>query len=178
MKINRTIALISIVFAIIVICISTTFDKSIFGDDFSGPDFFPRICAVCMILLSLMLLLQNRKEVPVKNMSFKPFAVPIIVLLVLMVYILLLKVIGFTIASFLLCMFFLKIFGVKKPIISCIFSAIAAFGVNFVFNDLLAVSLPEGILPPWSQIAALVFIALYIIVLLVLKFIRGGKHND
>ncbi|MDR2860300.1 MAG: tripartite tricarboxylate transporter TctB family protein [Elusimicrobiota bacterium] len=175
MKQNQLIAVVFIVFAVITIFLTFGFENSVFGNDYSGPGFFPRICAIAMIILSALLLFQNRHEQPLKNMNLTFLKIPAIGLASLIIYVLLLKIIGFTISSFILIVVLLRLFGVKKPITIPFFAVLISWIVNYVFNDLLTVSLPEGLLPQKLQIIFPAAVGVYIIVLAIIHFNKRGK---
>jgi hypothetical protein len=175
MKQNQLIAIIFIILAASVILLSFGFDQTGFRNDFSGPGFFPQICAAALILLSLFLFFYKKDGFFLKNFEIKKFRTPIIGVSSLIIYILLLRTIGFTISSFILIIFFLLLFGVRKPILIPFFALVTAWGVNFIFNNLLAVSLPEGIFTQKFQTIIFIITGVYIVIALIIKLIKRGK---
>ncbi len=110
------------------------------------PGFFPFLAAIILAFLSLILLLQtwakNRDETKV----FGNLWAPSIIVIGLAVYVLIFNVVGFLIATVILSATVLWVLDTKPWWILTIVSLIFSIGSYILFDRLLGMQLPGGIL--------------------------------
>jgi putative tricarboxylic transport membrane protein len=110
-----------------------------------GPGFIPFILALCVCLLSLLLLLQaslSKKEKIQDNVGFRVSAVYVVCLIV--AYVLLFKKIGYLLSTFLLMTFFFKSMGTRRWMLALIEASLATLLSYFLFGLILKLNLPTG----------------------------------
>ncbi len=137
-----------LLFAIYVAIESYSFDLGKWS--MPGPGYFPFGAALVIGIISLLFLLKTLRKAPSKEI---PTSIPkgrwrnvVLSLVAMVVYIFLLKSIGFVLCTFLLVIFFLRVVEPQRWFTTLIVSLSVSLGSHLLFNVLLDVQLPKGIL--------------------------------
>jgi putative tricarboxylic transport membrane protein len=122
-------------------------------DNQIGPAFFPRLLSVGMILLCAALIVQTIRKVPQgEGFVFTPgnpaFRRILITFAACVVFGVLLKVLGFILCSVLLLFGLMYMMGNRKIPQMIGVSLITSLVVQLVFEKLLGIALPYGLLEP------------------------------
>lgn len=149
---KKTDTIVGFIFLIIGIAIFITsfgFQQTLITDNYLGAAFFPRIIALCLSLVSVMLIVSSRKSKEKAEAEEQIFALekmfrPLLVIAGLFLYMLIIKFAGFCISSTLLFWSILAVSQVKKPLFYLIAPLFIGV-VYFVFRYLFLVQLPTGI---------------------------------
>lgn len=147
---NIITAILFIIFGSWIIYASSNFQQTFLADNFIGADFFPRIMAIIMIILAVLLLittfydktLKNTKLSDIFNRSMK---LPIVGILILTIYLLIMDYLGFIISTIVLNLVLLLIFKVKKLHYLILVPLLTTLIIYYVFSNFLMVPIPEGI---------------------------------
>lgn len=116
-----------------------------------GPSFFPNLLAVVMIGFSAVLVLQglfSKKPSDFDPVDFRSFGIwrALLALLAAVAYAFLLKPLGFIPVTTLFILSLMLLLGSRRPLDLALTPLLAALSVWFVFERLLAISLPVGLL--------------------------------
>ncbi len=110
-----------------------------------GPEFFPRIIAIGLLILGGILLIQNTiiksedKELKFfKKDNMKSY----LVMLITLVYLIAMSFVGFVISSIIYLIILMIMYGIENKIKAVINSVVIVGIVYVVFNNLLSVPLP------------------------------------
>ncbi|MDD4219972.1 MAG: tripartite tricarboxylate transporter TctB family protein [Sphaerochaetaceae bacterium] len=125
-----------------------------FPEDFImklGPDFYPELLSVALIILSLTLFIRtilgkNTSKFIAINIRDKRFQKVIISLGLAILYAMFLKRVGFIPITILFLFAFLLLLNIRKPLTLIAVPIVASFALWFVFQKILTVSLPIGLL--------------------------------
>ncbi len=115
---------------------------------FYGPEFFPRILSVIMVILGLSLILNACSGHSLKKTDHidpKGFTRMLISIGICVSYLFIMKLLGFTVATFgflFILMTFLKQKGILVRILSSLITSIAVWSI---FKYFLIIPLPEGL---------------------------------
>jgi putative tricarboxylic transport membrane protein len=110
------------------------------------PGFFPFWGGVILAVLSGLLLLQAWSGPGKGGKAFGAIWRPIIMIIGLIVYVAILNTLGYLIATVVLSIILLRVLGTKRSWVLAIAALSIAFGSYIVFDRLLNVTLPAGIL--------------------------------
>jgi putative tricarboxylic transport membrane protein len=113
-----------------------------FPEDFImklGPDFYPELLSVALIILSLTLFIRT-------ILGDKRFQKVIISLGLAILYAMFLKRVGFIPITILFLFAFLLLLNIRKPLTLIAVPIVASFALWFIFQKILTVSLPIGLL--------------------------------
>ena len=142
---NRIISVILLVFSIFVWLGANQFPAS--NGQGLGPDFFPKITAIILGILATILFFK-KEENEESVFTFPRSAVPLFVggLITLVLYVFLIEFIGFTISTVLLTFSWMWLMGIRKWVTLIAASILISVGIGAVFEFLLSVPIPHGIL--------------------------------
>lgn len=110
------------------------------------PGFYPFLCAMVLIVLSSILLVQAFRGRNVRAQPFGNILRPIILIIGLGVYILIYDFAGYVIATVILSAIVLRVLETKPWWILAIVSFAISIGSYILFDRILGVALPKGIL--------------------------------
>ena len=151
-KANYGIMIVFLFLSLFVFISAASFEQTLIQDDYVGAAFFPEVLAGVTALLALFLGWLNRRGMfdedtrSLADLFPREIRLPLAGLLLLTVYVLLLEPLGFILATFLLNISLLLLFGVRSLLYLLIFSSVISLAVYTVFYKILIVPLPEGIL--------------------------------
>lgn len=142
---NRIISIILLVFSIFVWLGANEFPVS--NGQGLGPDFFPKVTAIILGVLATILFFK-KEDSEESIFSFPRSAVPLFVsgLIALVLYVIFIEFIGFTISTILLTFSWMWLMGIRKWITLIVASILISVGIAAVFEFLLFVPIPHGIL--------------------------------
>lgn len=142
---NRIISIILLVFSIFVWLGANEFPAS--NGQGLGPDFFPKATAIILGVLATMLFFK-KEDTEERVFSFTRSAAPLFVggILALGIYVLMIDFIGFTISTIFLTCTWMWLMGIRKWLTLIIASILISVGIAAVFEYLLFVPIPHGIL--------------------------------
>lgn len=140
--------------SVLIYVMTFTFKETLIRDNYTGPAFFPRIIAVCLLLLSLALIVTSltkpkdakKENEEIKSIFSKAMFKPIAASIILIIYVLfLLEFLGFTLSSIVLFLGLLIISQTRKKAYYII-APIFVIGVTLLFRYGFMVQLPVGII--------------------------------
>ncbi|MDF2821061.1 MAG: hypothetical protein K0R15_1502 [Clostridiales bacterium] len=140
---NLISAIIFIIIGIYVLIEVSTF-PNLGGEQVTGPEFFPKILAIVLIVLSLILFIstildkENRETGLFNALATKTY----ITMFSLLAYVLLMGILGFIIPTIVFLIGMIRLCGMKSIPRIAIVSILATFVIYGVFQLLLAVPLP------------------------------------
>ncbi len=144
MKQDRWIAMAILSISLIFFIMSYSIVVNVPDYEAVGSKGVPLFLSIVMIVLSLMLLIRPT-NFNFGEYSKKGFLKQMIFLLMLLVYSILLEEVGFIIGNTAFMMFTMIFFGAKKYVATLI-SIIVTLSFYILFNILLGLTLPDGIL--------------------------------
>lgn len=143
----------NIISSVILICLSIfiliqakTFPKA--GGNIPGPGFFPKILAIFLIGLSSALIIlsyinkEDKKVVLIDKNNSKVY----LTILIITIYLILMNIVGFLISTPILLFVLILVYGMKGYIKNVIISVFITVVIYGVFQVLLTVPLPSGII--------------------------------
>ncbi|MEH7332557.1 tripartite tricarboxylate transporter TctB family protein [Neobacillus drentensis] len=143
-KFDRVASIVFLAVGVLFIVGSRHISSSSYGS-VVGPDIFPFILGILLVLLSIRLFFEaNQSKGATGNkekLDYKPF---LIIFVATLLYILTLETIGYVITTFLFLLVCFQTMERKKLIMSIIISAAFSGLVYFLFVDVL-----KGTLPGW-----------------------------
>lgn len=142
----------SLVFPMIMICFSLValifiqgFEAPMFQDASVDAKFFPRVIAIAILIISLLLILQEKIKPSLQTIPPIFSKMAIYGFLYLIGYAVLIHFIGYLYATLAAFTLYLICFKVKKP--SYYVTAwLFVFGIYYLFSEVFIISLPEGAL--------------------------------
>lgn len=142
---NRIISIILLVFSIFVWLAANEFPAS--NGQGLGPDFFPKATAIILGVLATMLFFR-KEDTEESIFSFPRSAGPLFVsgIIALGLYVLMIEYMGFTISTIFLTFSWMWLMGIRKWITLIVASILISVGIAAVFEFLLFVPIPHGIL--------------------------------
>ncbi|MAI11837.1 MAG: hypothetical protein CBD27_07465 [Rhodospirillaceae bacterium TMED167] len=118
-------------------------------EDSTQPSFFPWVVTVCLLILSLLLLLQGvlpiasiQAPAPINVKKWKIFSALISVI----VYLVALPQLGFVVANIVLFGALMLLYGERRPVPLISGSILVPIAIFLIFRDLFQIRLPSGIL--------------------------------
>jgi putative tricarboxylic transport membrane protein len=113
-----------------------------------GPDYFPKLAAIILGLLAIMLIFKKEKQDgEVYEISGKSSALLFVLgFVVMIVYAILIQWLGFSISSVLVAISWMVLMGIRKWVTLLVASVLISAGITYVFEYLLSVPIPHGIL--------------------------------
>ncbi|MGV8980587.1 tripartite tricarboxylate transporter TctB family protein [Clostridium sp.] len=144
---NIIISCVFILIGILVLVNVSTF-PSMGPDQITGPEFFPGLLALILIVLSAVLFISNYRS---KDQSptglFDEYAIKAYITMAGLVgYLVLINIVGFIIATPILLFGLMRFYGMKQYPKLVLSSVIITGAIYGVFKLLLAVPLPTGII--------------------------------
>jgi len=131
-----------LIFAVSAFLYSNNFSNN----EFYGPDFFPKIINISMMILGGYMLVKSLFTFKNSKESFKfnqQTALKILLFILLMIgYFLLFFILGFIISSIIFLLFAQWIFGVKNKLTIIIVSALVPIGLYLFFTQLFNIPIP------------------------------------
>lgn len=125
---------------------ATQFDLSFIGDSGLGPEFFPKVIAVVLFVLSAVLFYGSVKNKEKKSIYNENMRYTFTVMFVFAVYIFLIKVLGYLSSTIIFAFVVITILKSKSMILKIIFSVIFPTALYLLFTYAFKVSLPVGLL--------------------------------
>ena len=157
-KNTRIFAIISALIGGVIICSTYTFSKSFIQYDV-GPDVYPRLLSILVVLLCLFLIIkpgegreknnteEKNKTEEKSDAEGKIFSLKLFFYLALMVACVLLSdVLGFILSAIIVFMTMMWIMGERRILRMVIISSVFCVIVYLLVSELLSVPLPLGIL--------------------------------
>ncbi|MCF7933904.1 MAG: tripartite tricarboxylate transporter TctB family protein [Spirochaetia bacterium] len=151
-RINSITGIVFIALGVFIIAYSFTFKATLVKDHYTGPEFFPRLIALGMILLSLILIATSRtsgqKTDSKETVRFfsKGMKTPLMTMGMLVVYVsVMLEALGFALSSILLFLALLRLLEVKRTRFY-VLAPIFVIVVTALFRYVFLVQLPTGII--------------------------------
>ena len=144
-KISIVISLFFIAVSIGVFCVAWTYPEEFSGA--VGPGFFPMIIAGIVFFLSVLLLVNIRKQKADESGAFftKANAMVLLSLVITALYVAAIGVLGFLLSTVLYLIGLMKFFRVKSRILPLLVSGLTTGILYCVFTLFLSVQLPRGI---------------------------------
>lgn len=125
---------------------ATQFDLSFVGDSGLGPEFFPKVIAVILFVLSAMLFygsMKNKNKKPIYNENMK---YTFMVMFVFTVYIFLISFLGYLSSTVIFAFAIITILKSKSMLLKILFSVAFPTALYLLFTYAFKVSLPVGLL--------------------------------
>ncbi|HBJ79678.1 MULTISPECIES: tripartite tricarboxylate transporter TctB family protein [Fusobacterium] len=124
---------------------STQFNMAFIGDSGLGPDFFPKVIAIILFILSGMLFIgslrnKNKKSIHNPNMKYT-----FMVIFAFAVYIFLIDRIGYLVSTIIFAFIVITILKSKSKILNIIFAIAFPIALYLLFTYAFKVSLPVGL---------------------------------
>lgn len=138
---EKIFSIILCVISGIVIYSANRFDMSYIGDSGLGPDFFPKVIAVILIILSVLLFLSKDKTKQ-ENHNIK---YTMMVIIIFAIYIFMIGKLGYLVSTILFSFTIISILKKNSIILKIIYSLIFPIGLYLLFTYIFKVSLPTGI---------------------------------
>jgi len=110
------------------------------------PGFFPFVGGVLLILLSSVLLMKGLRGTSIGTKAFGELKRPIILIVGMVVYVIIFDWVGYVIATIILSAIVLRILETKSWWVLTVVSLVLSVGSYILFDRLLGVTLPPGIL--------------------------------
>lgn len=150
-KINIITGFIFIALSIFIFVQSLNFQQTMIIDNFIGAAFFPRMIAVILLILSAILIISSILEKDGHDESssifkWETFKLPLVGVAVLFIYIMLLDKLGFIIDTIILNIVLLTIFKYENKMLTLLLSCAITLVIFQVFQKMLMVPLPSGLL--------------------------------
>ncbi len=110
------------------------------------PGFFPFVGGVLLLVLSSVLLVQALRGRGIGSRAFGELRRPAILIAAMVVYVIILEGVGYVIATIILSAVILRILETKSWWALAVVSLVLSIGSYLLFDRLLGVTLPSGIL--------------------------------
>lgn len=143
-NVNRVIGLVLIIFGIWIIYRTYSFPNLNVTE--TGPGFFPRITAIGIIILSLILIIKSFIIPDENKVKFLDYKKVLIVIGIMIFYVTGFLILGFITSSIISLTAIMYLMGLRKKILILSASLISTITIYFVFTQVFNVPLPEGIL--------------------------------
>lgn len=124
---------------------STQFNMTFIGDSGLGPDFFPKIIAIILFILSAMLFIGSIRNKDKKSIYNPNMKYTFMVIFTFAVYVFLIDRIGYLISTIIFAFFVITILKSKSKILNIIFAVIFPVALYLLFTYAFKVSLPTGL---------------------------------
>lgn len=125
---------------------STQFNMAFIGNSGLGPDFFPKVIAVILFILSAMLFVGSIKNKDKKSIYNPNIKYTFMVIFAFAVYIFLIDRIGYLISTVIFAFVVITILKSKSKILNIIFAIAFPIALYLLFTYAFKVSLPTGLL--------------------------------
>ncbi|MDU1911202.1 tripartite tricarboxylate transporter TctB family protein [Fusobacterium sp.] len=124
---------------------STQFNMAFIGDSGLGPDFFPKIIAIILFILSGILFAGSIKNKDKKSIYNSNMRYTFMVIFAFAIYIFLIDRIGYLISTIIFAFVIITILKSKSKILNIIFAIIFPAALYLLFTYAFKVSLPTGL---------------------------------
>lgn len=124
---------------------STQFNMAFIGNSGLGPDFFPKVIAVILFILSAMLFVGSIKNKDKKNIYNPNMKYTFMVIFAFAVYIFLIDRIGYLVSTVIFAFVVITILKSKSKILNIIFAIAFPIALYLLFTYAFKVSLPTGL---------------------------------
>ena len=124
---------------------STQFNMAFIGNSGLGPDFFPKVIAVILFMLSAMLFVGSIKNKDKKSIYNPNMKYTFMVIFAFAVYIFLIDRIGYLVSTVIFAFVVITILKSKSKILNIIFAIAFPIAVYLLFTYAFKVSLPTGL---------------------------------
>ncbi|WP_308007879.1 tripartite tricarboxylate transporter TctB family protein [uncultured Fusobacterium sp.] len=125
--------------------LSTQFNMAFIGDSGLGPDFFPKIIAIILFILSAMLFIGSIRNKDKKSIYNPNMKYTFMVIFTFAVYVFLIDRIGYLISTIIFAFVVITILKSKSKILNIIFAVIFPVALYLLFTYAFKVSLPTGL---------------------------------
>lgn len=125
---------------------STQFNMAFIGNSGLGPDFFPKVIAVILFILSAMLFVGSIKNKDKKSIYNPNMKYTFMVIFAFAVYIFLIDRIGYLVSTVIFAFVVITILKSKSKILNIIFAIVFPIALYLLFTYAFKVSLPTGLL--------------------------------
>lgn len=125
---------------------STQFNMAFIGNSGLGPDFFPKVIAVILFILSVMLFVGSIKNKDKKSIYNPNMKYTFMVIFAFTVYIFLIDRIGYLVSTVIFAFVVITILKSKSKILNIVFAIAFPIALYLLFTYAFKVSLPTGLL--------------------------------
>ena len=125
---------------------STQFNMAFIGNSGLGPDFFPKVIAVILFILSAMLFAESIKNKDKKSIYNPNMKYTFMVIFAFAVYIFLIDRIGYLVSTVIFAFVVITILKSKSKILNIVFAIAFPIALYLLFTYAFKVSLPTGLL--------------------------------
>lgn len=140
---DKIFSIILCLISAVVYYSASQFDMSYIGDTGLGPDFFPKVVSVILIVLSILIFISNGKDKKTeKNPNIK---YTLITIGIFAVYIVLIGKIGYLVSTILFSFAIISLLKKDSIVLKVVYSIIFPVGLYLLFTYVFKVSLPTGI---------------------------------
>ena len=140
---DKIFSIILCLISAVVYYSASQFDMSYIGDTGLGPDFFPKVVSVILIVLSILIFISNGKDKKTeKNPNIK---YTLITIGIFAVYIVLIGKIGYLVSTILFSFAIVSLLKKDSIVLKVVYSIIFPVGLYLLFTYAFKVSLPTGI---------------------------------
>lgn len=140
---DKIFSIILCLISAVVYYSASQFDMSYIGDTGLGPDFFPKVVSVILIVLSILIFILNGKDKKTeKNPNIK---YTLITIGIFAVYIVLIGKIGYLVSTILFSFAIISLLKKDSIVLKVVYSIIFPVGLYLLFTYAFKVSLPTGI---------------------------------
>jgi putative tricarboxylic transport membrane protein len=115
------------------------------GNTGLGPDFFPKVIAVILIILSAMLFAGSLKNKDKKSIYNPNMKYTFMVIFAFAVYVFLIDRVGYLISTIIFAFVVITILKSKSKILNIVFAVIFPIALYLLFTYAFKVSLPTGL---------------------------------
>jgi len=140
---DKIFSIILCMISAVVYYSASQFDMSYIGDTGLGPDFFPKVVSVILIVLSILIFISSGKDKKTeKNPNVK---YTLITIVIFAVYIVLIGKIGYLVSTILFSFAIISLLKKDSIVLKVVYSIIFPVGLYLLFTYAFKVSLPTGI---------------------------------
>lgn len=133
------------IMGVIWLFMSFSLDSNNFGGGMGlGPDFFPRLVSIMMIIFSSLRFFMLMKSAKEEEIKIKIFRLSVQMFATCVAYLLLVNLLGYIITTFLYISITVYLISRKKSMLDLAAVLVATLCLYGVFHMLLQVPLPEG----------------------------------
>lgn len=124
---------------------STQFNMAFIENTGLGPDFFPKVIAVILFILSAMLFAGSLKNKDKKSIYNPNMKYTFMVIFAFAVYVFLIDRVGYLISTIIFAFVVITILKSKSKILNIVFAVIFPIALYLLFTYAFKVSLPTGL---------------------------------
>lgn len=124
---------------------STQFNMAFIGNSGLGPDFFPKVIAVILFILSALLFVGSIKNKDKKSIYNPNMKYTFMVIFAFAVYIFLIDRIGYLVSTVIFAFVVITILKSKSKVLNIIFAIVFPIALYLLFTYAFKVSLPAGL---------------------------------